>query len=81
MYDLNKNKSLVQIERLTLTEAISKKIPFDRIATFFNSKSDNLRNCFNHDEFNRKCARNANAIGTEGESYSKLPKLFEIIER
>lgn len=24
---------------------------------------------------------NANAIGTEGESYSKLPKLFEIIEK
>lgn len=24
---------------------------------------------------------NANVIGTEGESYSKLPKLFEIIER
>lgn len=24
---------------------------------------------------------NANAIGTEGESYSKLPALFEIIER
>lgn len=45
----------------------------------FLSKESRVSDLLSDDRLN-KALVNANVIGTDGESYSKLPKLFEIVE-